>query len=144
MTAPVTPEDRDEMIRTVIGEARGERPIGQAAVAHVILNRAATPAWWGKTITEVCRHPYQFSCWNKSDPNCSLLEGLHPDASIYKQIAGIVDVVLNVDIAVLPDPTGGATHYKVTGTPASWDAAAAHVEPVIIGRHSFYKLGPHA
>ena len=44
------------------------------AVAAVILNRVRIARerggyWWGDTIIRVCQKPYQFSCWNKHDPN---------------------------------------------------------------------------
>lgn len=136
--------DRDALIRTVFGEARGEPKEGQAAVAHVAVTRAGyePPAWWGKTLSAVCLAPYQFSCWlagadrNHIDDLCSTDDG-------YQVIATVVDGVLN---GLLPDPTNGATHYKVTGTKASWDASCERLGlvPTIIGRHSFYKLGPHA
>jgi hypothetical protein len=38
---PLNPVDRDAMIKTIAGEAGGEPELGQAAVAHVLLNRAA-------------------------------------------------------------------------------------------------------
>ena len=38
---PMDPADRDMMIRTIAGEAGNQPPLGQAAVAHVIMNRVA-------------------------------------------------------------------------------------------------------
>lgn len=137
----VSDADRDCMIRTVWGEARGEKPVGEAAVAHVILNRAKQPSWWGQTVMGVCCHPFQFSCRNKDDPNCAALNKLCKSDDGYQSIAVIVDAVLNGHV---PDPTAGATHYKVTGTKSSWDKATIGVVPVIIGHHAFYKLGPNA
>jgi conjugal transfer mating pair stabilization protein TraG len=37
----MNPVDRDIMIKTIAGEAGGEPPIGQAGIAHAILNRVA-------------------------------------------------------------------------------------------------------
>ncbi len=133
--------DRDAMTRTVWGEARGEGPAGWAAVAHVILNRAATPAWWGRDPWGVCHAHMQFSCWNASDPNFLTMVNIHPLSTDLYEILLTVDKVCD---GLIPDPTNGATHYKVTGTTASWDKATEGVTPVIIGHHSFYKLGPHA
>jgi len=127
------------MIRTIWGESRGERTVGRIAVAHVILNRAAQPAWWGSTPFDVCHKPYQFSCWNKSDPNALKIEQLCQSDDTYQAIGVLVD---HCAAGIEPDPTCGADHYKVTGTPASWDESTAGKTAVIIGHHSFWKLGP--
>lgn len=139
----VTPAGRDAVIRTVYGEARGEPDEGKAAVAWVIRNRAGwqPPAWWGATLYGVCYRPMQFSCHNENDPNASICKLLREDDPAYITIMRIVNGVLDGSIA---DPTGSADHYKVTGTKASWDTSAAKVPEIVIGRHSFYKLGPHA
>ena len=145
MTAPYTDviggAGRDAMIRTIYGEARGEPPEGKAAVAWVIRNRAEEPSWWGNTLYGVCYRPYQFSCHNENDPNAQICKLLRETDPAYQLIAGVVQGVLAGSI---DDPTKGATHYKVTGTKASWDKSAAQVPEIIIGRHSFFKLGPHA
>lgn len=133
--------DRDAICRTVYGEARGEGIPGWAAVAHVILNRARTPAWWGFEVWDVCHHPAQFSCWNPSDPNFLKLVSVPYRGADLSFISITVGKVCD---GLIVDPTGGATHYKVTGTPASWDKATVGITPVIIGHHSFYKLGPKA
>lgn len=135
---------RDAIIRTAWGEARGESREGQAAVVWVILNRASAPAWWGRTSWDVCHHAMQFSCWNFNDPNFPQLVTLQPSSAVYQEIGAIVDGVIRDRARGIPDPTGGATHYKVTGTPASWDKATVGITPVIIGHHSFYKLGAKA
>jgi hypothetical protein len=54
---------------TIYGEARGEPTEGKIAVGSVILERVDHRNWDGKTITEVCFKPYQFSCYNERDPN---------------------------------------------------------------------------
>jgi conjugal transfer mating pair stabilization protein TraG len=52
----ISVSDRDTLIRTVIGEAAGEGELGQAAVAHVILNRAMDGNFPGKnSITGVAK-----------------------------------------------------------------------------------------
>jgi len=137
------PVDLDMLARTLWGEARGESELGQIAVAWVIRNRAEDPGkdWWGDTVADVCLKPSQFSCWNKSDPNSPKLRGPSSALPGYEKL---YDIGQRVMLGEVPDPTGGASHYKVTGTKASWDSAAAKVKPVIIGHHSFYKLGPSA
>ena len=62
--------DIDILARTIYGEARGEKTAGKKAVACVIMNRYKAKKWFsGKTIAETCQKPWQFSCWNKNDPN---------------------------------------------------------------------------
>lgn len=131
----MTPEDRDAIVRTVYGEARGEPPEGKIAVIHVILNRAAIGGWWGSTPYDVCHHKWQFSCWNANDPNSAKLPLLHRDDPSYMYIDNLVGHIL-----ALPDPTHGATHYKVRGTKASWDNAVKDQYPVSIGHHDFFTL----
>ena len=58
------------MIRTIAGEAGNQPMLGQAAVAHVILNRVAAGGY-GDGISGVVKAPvkpgssfHQFSAWN--------------------------------------------------------------------------------
>ena len=72
-------KEADILARTIWGEARGEGVEGMKAVANVVLNRVKISKdrggfWWGNDITSVCKKPFQFSCWNKSDPNFKKLQ----------------------------------------------------------------------
>src|SRR5688500_4029200 len=67
---PVDKTDLDTLARTLWGEARGEGRNGMQAVANVIMNRyklarsnSGYARQWGRTVAEVCRKKYQFSCW---------------------------------------------------------------------------------
>ena len=74
----VTEKDLDILARTLWGEARGESLAGQIAVAWTIRNRVNdgnAKSWWGEGYVGVCQKPYQFSCWNKNDPNFAYLSG---------------------------------------------------------------------
>ena len=140
----LTDNDIDAAVRTVYGEARGEPFEGQIAVAWVIRNRAQwhPPAWWGHTVERVCYHPYQFSCHNANDPNRKLLDALSDKSLIYAALEN--GVVKPVMAGQIPDPTAGATMYKVRGTKASWDGAVSDMPPVEIGQHDFWRLPPDA
>lgn len=135
----LTQEARRIIIETVWGEARGELPIGQAAVTWVILNRAAESAWWGTDPASVCLHPWQFSCRNANDPNSHKLAELTGHEASFLSVANVVDQVLADGIE---DPTNGATFYKVTGTKAEWDNAAVGKPTTVIGHHTFVVMGP--
>jgi N-acetylmuramoyl-L-alanine amidase len=137
----IAPAGRQAVIRTCYGEADGEPDEGIAGVAWVIRTRAEwpTPEWWGHTLYGVCHRPEQFDCWIPGSEDYTRTCALHESDPQFKRIAKIVDGVLAGTIA---DPTAGGTHYKVTGTQASWDKAAAQVPEVIIGSQSFFRLGP--
>ncbi|MDV4146453.1 conjugal transfer protein TraG N-terminal domain-containing protein [Shimia sp. FJ5] len=118
---PLTTYDRDMMIRTIYGEAARESEAGQAAVAHVIMNRVADPRW-GDNPAEVSLQLKQFSAWNSGVGRNSLPTDLKEGSADYKRIGAIVDQVHSGQIT---DPTGGATHYY---SPAGMDAHVARGE----------------
>lgn len=137
-----TPTDFDIeiMIRTIAGEARNQPPIGQQAVAHVILNRYAAAAShgtgqrWGSTIAEICLKRRQFSCWNDDDPNRDLIARIHPDNPVYKQArAAMLEAYRNL----LTDPTLGADHYHHVSITPYW--ASKIQKTTLIGAHLFYR-----
>jgi hypothetical protein len=84
MTA--TEKERDIFARTLWGGARGEGTAGQIAVAWTICNRVfdgKEKSWWVEGYAGGCQKPWQFSCWNKTDPNYQFLIGVKqiPSAS---------------------------------------------------------------
>lgn len=131
----------DVLARTIWGEARSEPHAGMEAVASVVLNRVAVAKrngdayWWGNDIISVCQKPYQFSCWNRSDPNYSKLT-----AVTQKDIhfATCVRIARRAVAGVLADNTGGATHYHADYVSPYW--AKGQKPTLTIGRHIFYDL----
>lgn len=141
MTA--TERDRDILARTLWGEARGESLAGQIAVAWTIRNRVndgKTKSWWGEGYTGVCQKPYQFSCWNKNDPNYAYLSGAKPIP--FREFAQAQIAADQVMSGKVPDPTGGATHYYATTMqkPPIWEKGAK--QTLQLGRHIFFKDVP--
>jgi spore germination cell wall hydrolase CwlJ-like protein len=125
----------DVMARTVFGEARGEPKEGKIAVAWVIKNRADNPKWWGKSIVSVCQAPWQFSCWNKNDPNRAKLLAVLDSDPVFQEC---LEVCLGVIDGTYPDPTDGANHYHTKAVRPHW---AMNEEPTVtIGNHLFYRL----
>lgn len=134
------------MTATVYGEARGEPYLGKVAVAHVIVNRAKRPGWWSRQVDDVkddtpaavCVDKYQFSCWNESDPNSSVvrkiaIERLDPYEN--KSIRSCLYAVLAA-IEGEQDPTDNATHYHTKNILPHW---AEDLDPSFaIGNHLFY------
>lgn len=131
----------DVLARTMWGEARGEGTIGLEAVANVVQNRIKVAEknggkyWWGHSIITVCQKPYQFSCWNRSDPSYKKLLAVTPD-NLY--FATCLRVARRVVLGQLEDHTGGATHYHADYVSPYW--AKGETPTVTIGRHIFYKL----
>jgi cell wall hydrolase len=119
---------------TLWGEARGEPEDGQRAIAHVMVNRRATGRW-GQTLLSVCLWPWQFSCWNPSDPNRKrmiTLDASDPDLARY---AGFLE-----GAETEPDPTHGALYYKVSRLPWPRDWGQVVQPTLIVGAHSFFIL----
>ena len=130
----------DVLARTLWGEARGEGAQGMEAVANVILNRekiarAKGKFWWGNNIIQICQKPYQFSCWNRSDPNFRKLQEVD-GSDLY--FATAFRIANRAVLGVLDDITLGATHYHADYITPYW---AKGKEPIaIIGSHKFYDL----
>jgi spore germination cell wall hydrolase CwlJ-like protein len=132
--------EADVLARTLWGEARGEGALGMQAVAAVILNRVAIAQkkgrfWWGNTILQVCQKPYQFSCWNKLDPNFKKIADVD-ERDLH--FATALRIARRAVIGIIDDPTQGATHYHASGILPNW---ASGTEPCArIGHHLFYRL----
>lgn len=114
------------------GEAEGEGPLGQLAVAHAVLNRAAKPRWWGDSVRSVILAKNQFdgvARWPHYIAYPSHL--VHPPAGGYSAIA-----TLALGGHTL-DPTGGATHFHASWAAPAW--AGQLRQTAVIGRHLFYR-----
>lgn len=139
MTAPpFTEAELDTLARTLWGEARGEALAGKEAVACVILNRVRRARqrggwWWGGSVEQVCRRPYQFSCWNQDDPNRPKLETVAPSNRAFRACLEVARRALSGE---LTDPTRGATHYHTRDVLPPW--ARGRQPSAAIGGHLFY------
>lgn len=123
----------DIVARTIWGEARGEGARGMQAVANVIINRARNPGWWGKNIVEVCLAPSQFSAWNRNDANYAKVQSVTTATASFKTA---LEIAAKAVAGVLPDITGGASHYHTTAINPYW---ADSLRPLgVIGAHKFY------
>lgn len=129
IAAPLSAQDRDTLIRTVWGEARGEPEDGMVAVVHVVRNRVLAR---GTDAHTECLRPWQFSAWNAGDPNRPRMIELPRTSKEYVRIGAVVDAAWRT-----PDTTGGARHYHaVSIAPPGW-AAEGRVT-LRLGGHVFY------
>ncbi len=135
------------MALTVWAEARGEPKIGQRAVAWVIRNRFETPGWWSRasgvpynTIAAVCLCPWQFSCWNATDPNRRRLDNpVTLQRADYQAIRALCFDVLSEPPG--DDPTSGADHYCTQAVVYKTKWARTRKPVATIGNHCFYRIG---
>ena len=131
------------LAQTIWGEARGEGNKGMEAVASVIINRADYPPkgtlWWGHTIEEVCKKPYQFECWNQGNQNRVQMESVTEDDPQFRMAVGIAKRAVT---RKLRDSTNGATHFYAYNKITMPDWARGHTPTATIGGHRFYKIGP--
>ncbi len=133
--------EKEVFARTLYGEARGEiAQFGDAplkAVANIIVNRFKAQTWYGRTIKDVCLKNWQFSCWNKDDPNLSVLLAPTITCSVFDLCLKVADLFL-LNGGVIPDNTNGANHYHHRKIFPSWTVKK---HPTCqIGNHIFYKL----
>lgn len=128
--------ERDLLIRTIVGEAADQGPLGQAAVAHVVLNRL-NAGKWGGTVPEVVFAKRQFEPWETRRDE---LLALSPESPAYRQAADVVDLAAE---GYVPDPTGGALNFlnekivrkrRPAGDLPKW----ASGKGIQIGEHTFY------
>lgn len=138
--------EKEILARTLYGEARGEymRLDGGLSaligVANVIMNRANRKSWFGKNVSEVCLKPYQFSCWNQTDPNRSVL------LQVSKQTDPLFETCLEVANGVLngvwPDLTKDSDHYYAVWMDRAPTWSLGKKPRVKLGQHLFFRLNP--
>lgn len=97
------------MARTIIGESADQPPIGQAAVAHVVMNRL-NAGKYGDTPSQVILKPNAFEPWKTRTQELATIPRTSPE---YQTALAIAKGVASGDI---PDPTQGATHFANVDT----------------------------
>jgi N-acetylmuramoyl-L-alanine amidase len=109
-------------------ESRGEPLEAKRAVAHVILNRVKSPGWPDR-VSEVILQPWQFSAFNRADPNSTKWPNATDPA--WLECCAVVD-----DPGT--DPTGGAVlyHSRIINMP-KW--AVPEKRTAQIGAFTFYR-----
>ncbi len=126
--------DVDTLARTIYGEARGGGKQLMSAVANTIINRVAKKSWYGHTISDVCKKPWQYSSWNANDPNCEVIEKVDRSTPIFCDALAIAQIAVD---GHLHDVTNGSTHYYSTYIhEPKW--AIGHTPVAHIGNMFFY------
>lgn len=119
-------------------EARNQTHAAKVAVARSILNRVNHPSWWGVDLVSVILKPWQYSSFNKNDPNAVKLPQ-ETDTSWVDSLQAVEDV-----LGGGTDPTGGATSYfdkSLDSNPPKWATDGSMTHTADIGDFHFYRVG---
>ncbi len=128
------------LARTLYAEAGDLTVRAIEGLAALVLTRARLaaepggPRHWGQGVAGVCRAPFQFPCWNPRHPRHARLVAPGEGAAA---LAVCRRVALRAIAGVLPDPTGGATHWHRSEDLPGW--AIARVPVAEIGGLSFHR-----
>jgi spore germination cell wall hydrolase CwlJ-like protein len=142
---PIIPEEEVDVVDahwmalTAWGEARNQGEIGMRAVAHVIANRRQAKTH-GTFVTDTVSAAWQFSCWNKNDPNRALMlaiEDLPEGGAAHRQWLVAKRITAEVLAGRSADPTGGALFYHTTAVAPAWSRGVMPVTQ--IGDHLFFR-----
>lgn len=122
-------------------ESRSETTIGQAAIAHVVLNRKKDKNWKDLSVCQIVFQKKQFSWVNsraKRDKqgNYKLYfkKGDFLEPGAFTDAQNIAQLVLSGKIK---DPTKGAKYFHERNARPSWRHRFKKVAR--IGRHEFYR-----
>ena len=136
--------DIDILARTIYGEARSEGTEGMEAVACVVMNRYKSHKWFCgyvikdgakvPSVAQTCLKRFQFSCWNKNDPNLPKIKRVTPEDKIFKLCLQIARAAV---CGNLKDFTNGAVYYHTKAIMPKWAVGKSPCYEV--KNHLFYK-----
>jgi spore germination cell wall hydrolase CwlJ-like protein len=131
-------KELDIMARTIYGEARGEKSDNALkAIAHVILNRTTDKEKkWDSCPIKVSQQKYQFSCWNRNDPNYKLITKVTlKNKNFRRAYMAALQAIKTKDI------TNGANHYHSVFMKRKprWAKSKKMIALARIGNHKFYR-----
>jgi N-acetylmuramoyl-L-alanine amidase len=130
--------DAHWMALTMWGEARNGGEEAMRAVGHVIDNRRRSGAH-GTYATETVSEAWQFSAWNRNDPNYSAMmniDALKPDSEDQRMWLAAKRLAEEILSGQSADPTGGALFYHTAAVSPRWSSGLAPVR--VIGGHLFF------
>jgi len=137
MAEQLTPYQQDILIRTALGEARGEGAEGMADVIQVILNRANS-GQFPNDPAKVALQDKQFSTWNAGKGGNNPQQ-FSPNSPLYQEAKRALDTVVS---GSRPDPTGGALFYHAPSVKPSWSNSVNRNGTIERNGHVFYPNHP--
>lgn len=129
---PATTDPRACLTTAIYHEAAREPDAGQDAVAAVILNRMAHPAY-PKSLCAVVFEGHARVTGCQFSFTCDGALGRRPNATLWARADAAAARALDAP------PTLSATHYHADYVRPYWASSLSHV--ATIGRHIFYTLG---
>ena len=123
----------DCLAKAIYYEAASESEGGQRAVAQVVLNRVAHPAY-PKTVCGVVYQGSQRRTGCQFSFTCDGSMARKPSATHYARAISIARSALSGQVYA---PVGLATHYHTTWVNPYWAPSLAHIGT--IGAHRFYR-----
>jgi spore germination cell wall hydrolase CwlJ-like protein len=131
--------DAHWMALTMWGEARNGGEEAMRAVGHVIDNRRRAGTH-GRYATETVSAAWQFSAWNKNDPNYPAMmniDELRPGSEDHAMWLIARRVAEEILTGASADPTGGALFYHTASVSPRWSSGLAPIRA--IGGHLFFR-----
>jgi hypothetical protein len=138
MATELTPYQRDILIRTALGEARGEGVEGMADVIQVILNRANSGDFPADPAAAALQ-PNEFSAWNPVGRGGNNPSQFSTDSDTYKRGERALDLVLS---GTRPDYTGGALFYKTPSVKSPFHDSQNKFGTIERNGHLYYPTRP--
>ena len=140
-TFTVTQNDLDILARTIAAEARSESVLGQAAVAHVALNRLVSQHGGKENLTDIAKK--QFSAWNENErQNYTDMKNVYINKNdpSYENAKSISIAVLDGRIT---DPTYGSNHYYANKGTNKISTPYWYDEQLKKAKTNRYQIGNH-
>jgi spore germination cell wall hydrolase CwlJ-like protein len=131
--------DAHWMALTMWGEARNGGSEAMRAVGHVIDNRRRAGTH-GSYATETVSAAWQFSAWNKNDPNYPAMmniDKLRPESEDHRMWVEAKRLAGEILSGESADPTGGALFYHTAAVSPRWSSGLAPIR--VIGGHLFFR-----
>ena len=131
--------DAHWMALTMWGEARSDGEAGMRAVGHVIDNRRRLGRH-GAFVTDTVSEAWQFSCWNRGDPNLAAMANVDAlpansrEGRLWLAAKRMAEEILS---GQSEDPTGGSLFYHAAEVAPRWSRGLAPERR--IGRHLFFR-----
>lgn len=138
MAETLTDYQKDILVRTVLGEARGEGLDGMEAVAAVIRNRSNS-GQFPSDPAAVALQPSQFSAWLPVGSGGNNPQQFSKGSDIYRRAEQAVERVFSGQV---PDRTNGALYYHTPAVNPNWSDEANQFGTTRLGNHIFYNGRP--
>lgn len=137
MAFELSPYQRDILIKTALGEARGEGVEGMADVLQVILNRANS-GQFPSDPAAVALQNRQFSTWNAGEGGNNPGQ-FKPGSKAYQTAEQALEAIVS---GQRPDPTGGALYYHTPAVSPAWAGGVNKNGTIERNGHVFYPSHP--